>query len=115
METEHLLEIDRKIAIEIMNYDVNETLTKYKNKCLLNNNDILFFEPTTNMNHALIVAKKIDLFKDYALHYQLGAYSLEWNWCISKIDNRGVLQGFVAEKTPELAISKASLKYFLNN
>ena len=43
----------------------------------------------------------------YVLHKQFGAYTQRWAWHVSKIDDRGVLQGFVADETPAKAIQLA--------
>lgn len=65
---------------------------------------------------AMLVADKMQLFEQgFVLHKIKSAYNQVWKWHISRMDDRGVLQGFVAEDTPELAICHAALKITEND
>lgn len=64
-----------------------------------------------DMNEAMdaFIAKGLNR-QGYVLHEHFGAYTQEWAWHVSKLDSRGVLQGFVAAETPAMALCQAILK-----
>lgn len=69
------------------------------------------FQPTRSMDDAMEAAKAIGLFDRYALHSGTGVYSQDYHWFVSEIDQRGVLQGYVAAKVDSMAVTLACLQY----
>lgn len=99
--------LDIEIAEKIMNWhyqEGDETFKDYKT-----GETITSFNPSTKIEDATRVVEKLNLLEEHALHRTLGAYSQEYVWAVSKIDDRGVLQGFATGETPEHAICLAAL------
>lgn len=105
-----LTDLDKLVAIHVLN----------KEKDLVDGDveigieepfgEVRSFQPTRNMKDAMEAAKAINLFHSHALHFGIGAYSQEESWFVSRIDERGVLQGFVAAKVDTMAVILACLE-----
>jgi hypothetical protein len=67
------------------------------------------FQPTRFMDDAMEAAKAMGLFETHALHYGKGAFTQDYHWYVSRIDDRGVLQGFVSAKVDSMAVTLACL------
>ncbi|MFF2531624.1 hypothetical protein ACFVS2_22220 [Brevibacillus sp. NPDC058079] len=102
--------IDKQIATHVLN--MRDRIVDAENSIGLTEDfgGVRAFEPSLSLDHAMEAATAIGLFEEgYALHYMKGTYTQVWAWQISRVDDRGVLQGFAHGETPAMAICNACL------